>query len=99
MIRFYAILVLIIVGAYYGIRYLQRILSTFHITVSAKDFVIRGEVPTRLAPGLKPFLNELHLPTGAVIRGVGSTGDLRLEMSRNIPAETQQRIRNYFFSY
>jgi hypothetical protein len=67
----------------------------FEIRVTSGGVEIRGSVRGSARSDVREFVEGLHLPSGARIRGYSNNGHVRLGFNRAVPESQRQRIRNF----
>jgi len=69
----------------------------FRIRIVAGFPIMRGDVPGRSRSEILGFVRGLDLPEGAMITGLKDGDRFRIVLSRAVPEEHQQRIRNFLY--
>lgn len=72
--------------------------ARFSIKVGAGGPELKGSVPGKSDGDVLAFVADLELPPGAKIWAVPDGDRLQMRFSGNVPANIQQRMRNYFLN-
>ena len=89
------ILALIVGAIIWGLRVMLRSRHLFEIRVDREGVRLKGSVPGRRNGDIIEFFAGLRLTSGSRIQGMPDGHGFRLVFNQDVPAGTQQRIRNY----
>ena len=72
--------------------------AKFVVKVTDSGVTLKGSVPGKSDADVIEFVQSMELPAGCKIWGTPDRETLRLGFAGDIPANLQQRARNYFMN-